>query len=178
MPDCGVVRGTSLRPECFTHLMGAAGKGGAAGRSGLPEPAESGAVTGTKRRGWTRRVLVRYVLLQMPGAVLVAAVLVLLRRWLDLPWWTFWGTLLLWAAKDVVMFPLTWRAYDWDASKSGSSMVGLPGVAKERLAPSGYVVVRGELWRAETTGDCPPIEERTSVRVHGVRGLVLLVRPE
>jgi len=56
-------------------------------------------------------------------------------------------------------------------------MVGAQGIAKERLAPSGYVQVRGELWKAELMEGSPPLEKGDRVRVEGVRGLRLVVQP-
>ena len=56
-------------------------------------------------------------------------------------------------------------------------MVGAQGIAKERLAPSGYVQVRGELWKAELMESSPPLEKGERVRVEGVRGLRLVVQP-
>jgi membrane-bound serine protease (ClpP class) len=51
--------------------------------------------------------------------------------------------------------------------------VGTLGVVRERLAPEGQVLIRGELWRAVTqTG---PVEPGTRVRVVAVDGLTLRV---
>ncbi len=57
-------------------------------------------------------------------------------------------------------------------------MVGARGVAEDRLAPSGYIRVRGELWQTEVMGGDPPIEKGASVRVREVSGLTLLVQPD
>jgi membrane-bound serine protease (ClpP class) len=46
-------------------------------------------------------------------------------------------------------------------------------VARERLAPSGTVLVRGEYWTAESD---VPVEPGERVEVTGVDGLVLRVR--
>jgi len=53
-------------------------------------------------------------------------------------------------------------------------MLGAIGVTRERLAPQGMVLVRGEYWTA--TSDTP-IERDTAVEVVGVDGLRLRVRP-
>ncbi len=57
-------------------------------------------------------------------------------------------------------------------------MVGKKGVAKERLDPSGYILVHGELWKAEVMDGGPPVEKGETVEVHGIRGRVLLVKRE
>jgi len=45
---------------------------------------------------------------------------------------------------------------------------------EERLAPSGYIRVHGELWQAEMIREGPPIEKGEVVQIEGIRGLVLL----
>jgi membrane protein implicated in regulation of membrane protease activity len=98
--------------------------------------------------------------------------------WVDLPAWFVWGTVALWVAKDVALFPFLWRAYDRDRSKDENPMAGLQGRATERLAPSGYVKVRGELWQAKVMEGGRAVEREEVVRVHGMQGLTLLVMPE
>ena len=123
-------------------------------------------------------MVLRYTLLQVPGAALLVGLLIVVRRWVDLPAWLLWGLVAVWVAKDVILFPFLWRAYDWDRSRDGNSMVGLQGRANERLDPSGYVTVRGELWLAEVMEGGRAVEKEEGVRVQGMRGLTLLVVPE
>ena len=128
------------------------------------------------RRAWSSRVLVRYVLLQLPALALLILMLAFVQRWVSLPAWFIWALIALWIAKDVILFPLTWRAYDQSRKGAANSMIGLRGITEDRLAPSGYVRVHGELWQAEVVQNSPPIEKGESVRVHGNRGLTLLVQ--
>ena len=125
---------------------------------------------------WSSRVVIRYALLQIPALALLIVLLFLVKRWVDLPQWFIWGIILFWVAKDVILFPITWRAYDQDRPRGAYSMVGAPGIAEDRLAPSGYIRVHGELWQAEVMGDSLPIERGESVRIQGIRGLTLLVQ--
>ena len=127
------------------------------------------------RRAWSSRIIVRYVLLQMPALVLLILMLALVQRWVSLPAWFTWGLISFWIAKDVALFPLTWRAYDRSHKGSADWMIGLQGIAENRLAPSGFVHVRGELWQAEVAANSVPIEKGESVRIYGNRGLTLLV---
>jgi len=129
------------------------------------------------KRRWSTPILIRYWLLQLPGLALLVFILIFVRRWVDLPAWIFWGSVAIWVVKDAILYPFVWRAYDWDRPEGANSMVGARGIAKERLAPSGYVQVRGELWKAELIEGSPPIKEGESVRVAGIRGLTLLVQP-
>ena len=127
------------------------------------------------RQAWSTRIVVRYTLLQLPAIVLLILMLILVQRWVSLPAWFTWGLIAFWIAKDVVLFPLTWRAYDRSHRGSADWMIGLRGIAENRLAPSGYVHVRGELWQAEVEENSEPIEKGESVRIYGNRGLTLLV---
>jgi membrane-bound serine protease (ClpP class) len=57
-----------------------------------------------------------------------------------------------------------------------SELLGQVGVVRERLAPTGLVFVRGELWKARANGD--PIEPGTSVKIDRIDDdLVLEVEP-
>lgn len=127
------------------------------------------------KKPWSSRIIVRYVLLQLPALAVLVVLLVLVKRWIDLPSWFIWGLIGLWIAKDIALFPLTWRAYDQDRARAASSMVGVRGIAEERLAPSGYIRVHGELWQAELAADSHPVERGERVRIQGIRGLTLLV---
>jgi len=129
-------------------------------------------------RRWSARVVVRYTVLQVPALVLLVLILTLVRRWAGIPAWFVWGLVGLWVVKDVIMFPFVWRAYDTDRTRTANSMVGSRGIAKDRLAPSGHIRVRGELWQAEVMGGSPPIERGQRVWVRGISGLKLLVQPD
>ena len=129
------------------------------------------------KRRFSARILVKYTLLQLPGLAMLILILILVQQWVDLLAWIFWGSIVVWVAKDVILYPFVWRAYDQNRPQGANSMVGVRGIAKDRLAPSGYVQIRGELWNAEVMKGNPPIEKGESVQVRGVRGLTLLVQP-
>ena len=132
-----------------------------------------GRSTGTKK--WSPRVIVRYSLFQIPAIVLLIMVLILVQQWIvNIPAWIFWGLIAIWIAKDVMLFPFVWRAYD-DRSVDASLIVGAQGIAQERIAPTGYVLVQSELWRAEVMGNSLPIEKGEPVVVQKVSGLTILV---
>ena len=131
-----------------------------------------------KRVGWSSRIVFRYTLFQIPSLALLAVILLVVRRYIDLPQWFLWGFMLLWVAKDAILFPFVWRAYDRSQERSLHNMVGKKGVAKERLDPSGYIHIHGELWKAEVIDGAPPVEKGEPVWVEGIRGPVLLVRGE
>jgi membrane protein implicated in regulation of membrane protease activity len=126
----------------------------------------------------TRRVVAKYALLQLPALIFLVLILLGLRQWLAIPPWLFWTVVAAWAAKDALLFPLVWRAYDPDAPHPANPLTGARGVARERLDPSGYIRVRGELWRAELEEEEPAVEKGETVLVREVRGLTLLVTRE
>lgn len=131
-----------------------------------------------KVQRYPKRVISRYALIQVPGIVLLVLALYLLRRWAQIPLWLAGVIVALWIVKDIVLFPFVWRAYDKHDRGDEHSIIGSRGRTEERLAPTGYVRVRGELWRAEVPGGDRHIEKGESVRVQGLRGMTLLVVPD
>ncbi len=131
-----------------------------------------------KERRLTGRVVIKYTLIQIPGTVFFILLLQLLRQWVDIPRWLLWGLVGLWVAKEIVLFPFVRRAYESGDSEPGKGMVGEKGIAEEFLNPSGYVRIRGELWRAEVRGEKSAVEKGKTVRIHSVHGLTLVVEPE
>jgi membrane protein implicated in regulation of membrane protease activity len=122
-------------------------------------------------------IYLRYILLNIPGLVAVILILIIIRNWVVLPVWLFWGILGFWMVKDAVLFPFVWRAYDRERPGRSRSMIGARGIAKERLAPGGYVQIHGELWRAVKIDNGPPIEMGQSVKIVKMDGLTLFVEP-
>jgi membrane protein implicated in regulation of membrane protease activity len=122
-------------------------------------------------------IYLRYVLLNIPELAAVVLILIIIQHWVVLQTWLFWSIIGLWICKDALLFPFVWRAYDWNRSEQSGSMIGALGLAKQRLAPSGYVRIRGELWRAERIGEGPPIEAGQTVRVEKMKGLTVFVVP-
>lgn len=127
--------------------------------------------------GWSARTLLTYSLLQLPELALVVVVLVFLQHWVVLPRWLFWGIIAVCMAKDVIMFPFVWRSYD-STQATADTLIGEVGVARERLAPTGYIRVRGVLWRAKVAGGGPPVEPGKTVKVKERHRLTLIVVPE
>jgi membrane protein implicated in regulation of membrane protease activity len=122
-----------------------------------------------------RPIYLRYILLNIPGLAAVILILIIIQHWVVLPVWLFWSIIGFWIVKDALLFPFVWRAYDWERPGQSRSMIGERGIAKERLAPAGYVQVRGELWRAVKIDDGPVIEIGQSVKIVKMDGLTLFV---
>ncbi|MFC1823317.1 NfeD family protein [Thermodesulfobacteriota bacterium] len=132
-------------------------------------------LTGGMKKGWSAKILLKYILLQIPAAGLLVIFLLLVQKWMTLSSWLVGGVIGLWIAKDVVLFPFVWRSYAVDRSQEGQGIFGMVGLAKEKLNPSGYVQVRGELWQADLVSGGRPIEKGDIVKVRGVDGIKLLV---
>ncbi|MDH3214305.1 MAG: NfeD family protein [Myxococcales bacterium] len=127
-------------------------------------------------RAW---VVGKYVLLQIPGWVVVGGLLVAGVRWWGLSQRLALVLFGAWLLKDVVLFPLLRVAYEPEGGSGGADgMVGARGVAREDLDPAGYVRLGAELWRAELAEGAGPVRRGDTVRVRAVRGLTLVVGPE
>ena len=122
-----------------------------------------------------RPIYLRYLLLNIPGLAAVILILIIIQYWVVLPVWLFWCVIGFWIIKDAVLFPFVWHAYDWERPGLNRSMIGERGIAKERLAPAGYVQIHGELWKAEKIGDGSPIEMGQPVKIIKMEGLTLFV---
>ena len=124
-----------------------------------------------------RRIVSRYALFQIPDVALFVLILYVIRRWVGLSLGGCIGLAILWLVKYVIVFSFVWRSYDRPRLGDVTSLIGTEGIAEERLQPSGYVRVHGELWRAEGIGKTMTIEKGQPVRIERVEGLTLLVKP-
>ena len=96
-------------------------------------------------------------------------------RWLDVPAWLAAGVLVAWVIKDYALYPFLRFAYEADHRLPIERMVGHIGTAAQELAPSGYVRVRGELWRAQTANN-ESVDRGERVEVTDLDGTTLIVR--
>lgn len=127
----------------------------------------------SRRRGATVREIGGYLLWQLPGWGLLALLLAWLIRVMDLGVWIAAAVFCLFVVKDLVLFPAMRAAFR--PSPSGAWPIGERGEAVERLEPSGYIRVKGELWKAEAHGPGKRIPAGSTVVVRGARGLTLFV---
>ena len=119
--------------------------------------------------------LARYWLLQIPGWVLLILVLGLAHNRFDLPVWVGGTILLLWVAKDAILYPILKPGYETRVKTGSERLVGLVGVAKQDLEPEGYVLVYGEFWKAVADPPDTPIPSGSDVRVTAAHGMLLTV---
>jgi membrane protein implicated in regulation of membrane protease activity len=124
-----------------------------------------------------RRIVLRYALFQIPDIGILALMLFVVHQWVDPSLWLVIGIVSLWMVKYVIVFSFVWRAYDKPRPGDIKSLIGTEGIAEERLDPSGYIRVHGELWRAEVIGKTIPVEKGETVLIERALGLTLLVKP-
>ena len=117
----------------------------------------------------------RYTALQVPGWVLAAALAWWIHGSFDAPGWLAPAIPFVWVVKDMALYPLLRSAYEVNEAPPVERLIGRRGVAIEALAPSGYVRIGGELWRARAN-DAMPIAPHLPVEVVGAEGLILAVR--
>ena len=128
---------------------------------------------------WAGMVLAKYWALQVPATAVVIVVLLGLAERLVWPPWIVWTVVAVWVAKDAILYPFLWRSYDpSDPSALPYPMQGARGVAIYCIDSCGFVLIWGELWRAELSRGARPIQEGETVRVNARNGLTLLVEPE
>ena len=120
----------------------------------------------------------KYILLQIPGWVLMALLLIGLLNWIALPLWAAGVFFVVWVVKDFVLYPFVRTAYESHVKTGSEQLIGAQGIAHQRLAPHGYIQVHGELWQATAEPKDKPIASGTPVRVRAAQGLTLIVTAE
>lgn len=117
----------------------------------------------------------KYLLFQIPGWLAAALILILAVHWQWISWPLAIAGFALWVIKDLLFYPLLRRAYEPDRT-GAARLVGERGVAEGDLTPSGYIRVRGELWRATADSGGQPVASGTEVEVIGAERMELTVR--
>lgn len=124
-------------------------------------------------------MLGKYWALQLPGTVLVIAILLAVEDDLAWPRWLVWTIVAAWVAKDAILYPFVWRSYDpREPARLPYPMEGAKGIAIERIDPCGLVRSSGELWRAELSCGARPVEQGETVKINARHRFTLLVEPE
>jgi len=108
------------------------------------------------------------------------AALVVIWRWglpqlgIQLPLSVLIAVMVVWAAFAVTLFMIGTRALRRKTLVGLPSMVGSRGRVVSPLGPEGQVMIKGELWGAESADD--DIDSGEKVMVVGQEGLKLIVR--
>jgi membrane protein implicated in regulation of membrane protease activity len=118
----------------------------------------------------------RYLLFQIPGWIITAAVLGSLWHWQFIPKWLAVVGFLGWLLKDLLLYPFLRLAYETDIKTGSAALVGARGIAEQDLAPHGYIRVRGELWRAVASPPDRVVSAGTEVEIVDADRMRLSVR--
>jgi membrane protein implicated in regulation of membrane protease activity len=143
-----------------------------AGRTARGRAADAGSFAISRRDS----VLLRYWLFKVPELLALASAATGLAWYGVLAW--YWGAaaVVAYVLKDAALYPWLRRGYRSEPSAmvGPERLLGSLGVATEELAPSGFVRVSGELWRADTA-DGARLAKGTPVCVLSVHGLRVVV---
>jgi len=121
------------------------------------------------------KVILKYALLHLAELALLIGALIVLESFLDIATWLIISIIVLWIAKDVIMFTKVWRSYAFPDNDPMRQLIGLEAIAIMSLNPVGYVRARGELWKAEVRNPLYPAEKGDRTRVIDVKGTTLIV---
>ena len=78
-------------------------------------------------------------------------------------------------AKDIVLYPFLRSSYDTRAKTGVDQLVGQTAIVQHDLHPEGFVLNRGELWRARLEDSATTKLSGSVVRVKSGKGLTLIV---
>jgi membrane protein implicated in regulation of membrane protease activity len=121
------------------------------------------------------RVLLRYAALQLPGQAACIAIAVVAHDWLGLSRELAIGAVVVWVAKDILLFPFVRKAYEPSTGRSPRDVRDAIGVAHQGLEDEGYVRIGPELWRARRRPGCSRLAPGEAIRVVDVSGLTVTV---
>ena len=121
---------------------------------------------------WTR-----YWLFQIPGWALTVVVLLVMREWIDISLSVVFGVLAIVVIKDFLLYPFLRSAYDTRVKTGVAQLIGSQGVVKQDVDPEGYVLVRGELWKARLKHNDRAAPKGTEVQIEAADGMTLIVQP-
>ncbi len=127
---------------------------------------------------WNSAVLAKYVALQVPGWILLVAVMYIGRSVFGYPSWVIWAALAGLLVKDAAVYPFIWRSFVRSVADAPEPRIGAVGVVEKDLSPVGYARFRGELWRARLASGEAPAAIGEKITVQGIEGLTLVVRRE
>ena len=98
-----------------------------------------------------------------------------LLHWEFIPQWLAVLGFVGWLLKDLLLYPFLRRAYEPGVTGS-ARLVGSRGTAEGDLSPTGYIRVRGELWRAVVSPADHVIRSGTEVEIVSAERMEVFVR--
>ncbi|MDQ2070026.1 NfeD family protein [Natronospira bacteriovora] len=118
--------------------------------------------------------VLRYVLLQIPGAALLGIMLYLAVQWEWMSGRLALWVMAIWLVKDALLFPVYRPALEGGQSPGPESMIGRTGISLTSVQDKGLIQIHGERWRARSrNGEFIPRAD--TVRVVAHERLLLIV---
>ena len=121
------------------------------------------------------RAIIKYVLLQIAGLILLIIALTVFNKFIKVPIWLMVVIISVWIAKDIALFAKVWKAYDSNHPNQMELLIGMAGIVMDQLNSVVYVKVKGELWKAEITDPRFPVKNGDKIKVNGFKGMKLTV---
>lgn len=118
----------------------------------------------------------RYLIFQIPGWLIAAAVLLGLAYWKLLPPWLGIVGFFVWVLKDLMLYPLLHRAYQTNVKTGLQALVGARAFVHDDLSPKGFVRLQGELWCAQALPANQMIVAGTEVEIVSAEHMTVFVR--
>ena len=87
------------------------------------------------------------------------------------------GVLAIVVIKDFLLYPFLRSAYDTRVKTGVAQLIGSQGVVKQDVDPEGYVLVRGELWKARLKHNDRAAPKGAEVQIEAADGMTLIVQP-
>jgi membrane protein implicated in regulation of membrane protease activity len=117
-------------------------------------------------RDWTKKIILKYILFQIPSFLILIVILLLLDHWYNFGYFIIAGVLILWILKDSIMFPIVWKSYETRAHKVSwqSKIINKEALVVEQINPEGYVRFNGELWKARCINDKIDKDEKVVIK--------------
>lgn len=121
--------------------------------------------------------ILRYVLVQLPGEIIILITVFLLLHYTMLPAWLIWTGFGVWVLKDTILFFWVWPSYR-SPEQEVDPIVGQIGFVVKSCQPEGTVEIYGTLWWAVIDDKKTPLDAGTMIRVRKREGLILFVQSE
>ncbi len=123
----------------------------------------------------SRKTLQKYIVMQIPGATMVAFLLVALYYMGTLSGGLAALMMVGWCAKDAVMYRFVRSAYEPGPLHGTDALIGRPAVVVEACAPEGRIRIGAEHWVARPQAEGQSFAAGDAVRVVAAVGYTLQV---
>ena len=122
-----------------------------------------------------KKILIKYILLEIPDLAILLILLSVLSKFFNISTCLMITIIFIWIAKDIILFPKVWKAYDSNNPSPIEQLIGMEGIVMHPPNPVGYIKVKGELWKAEIRNHKYPVSKGDEIKVCAVKGTTLII---